>query len=167
MSNDVLPFETNGVIDPKKLLEWLPKDLFIGGNWEPGAAGERFEVLNPATGIALTQVASGNAADAQAALDRACAIQQEWAATPPRERGEILRRAFELMDSKYRRALAVTITLEMGKPLVQANGEVTYGAEFFRWFSEEACRVRGDYYRLPEGSPVSYTHLTLPTNREV
>ena len=152
MNSDVLPFETDGVIDPTKLLEWLPKDLFIGGNWEPGTAGERFEVLNPATGTPLTQVASGNAADAQAALDKACAIQQEWAATPPRERGEILRRAFTLMDGKYRRALAVTMTLEMGKPLSQANGEVTYGAEFFRWFSEEACRVRGDYYRLPEGS---------------
>lgn len=152
MNNDVLPFEINGEIDTHQLIEWLPKDLFVGGEWEPGVARERFEVLNPATGKPLTQVASGNATDAKAALDRACAVQDTWAATAPRERAEILRHAFELMDGKYCQALAATMTLEMGKPLAQANGEVTYGAEFFRWFSEEACRARGDYYRVPEGN---------------
>lgn len=152
MSDDAIFFETNNTIDTGRLLEWLPKDLFLGGQWEPGAAGERFDVLNPATGQVLTSVANASVADAQVALDRVCAYQESWAATAPRERAEILRRAFELMDGKYRRALAATMTLEMGKPLDQANGEVTYAAEFFRWFSEEACRVRGDYYRVPEGT---------------
>ncbi len=152
MDNEVLDFVNGNSVDIPRLVEWTPKDLFVGGAWEAGAGGERFAVINPATGAVLAKVASAGVEDAAVALDRADAVQEKWAATAPRERAEILRRAFELMDGKYRPVLAATMTLEMGKPLGQANGEVTYGAEFFRWFSEEACRVRGDYYRLPEGA---------------
>lgn len=152
MDNDVLDFVKKDSIDPTRLIEWLPKDLFIGGSWEPSCDAQRFDVLNPATGEVLASVASANETDAQTALDRACAVQEQWAATAPRMRAELLRRAFELMDKDYRQILAATMTLEMGKPLSQANGEVTYGAEFFRWFSEETCRIRGDYYPVPEGN---------------
>lgn len=134
-----------------ELLASIPTGLFIDGEFVDSESGERFDVLNPATGEVIAQVANASSADGARAMDCAVAAQEKWAATAPRVRAEILRRAFELMDTTYREDLAMIMTLEMGKPLPQADGEVTYGAEFFRWFSEEASRIRGDYFRVPEG----------------
>lgn len=134
-----------------ELLASIPTGLFIDGEFVDSESGERFDVLNPATGEVIAQVADASPADGARAMDCAVAAQEKWAATAPRFRAEILRRAFELMDTTYREDLAMIMTLEMGKPLPQADGEVTYGAEFFRWFSEEASRIRGDYFRVPEG----------------
>lgn len=135
-----------------ELLERIPTDLFIDGQFVESSTGERFDVVNPATGEVIASVASASADDAARAMDIAAATQEKWAFTAPRERSEILRRAFELATGKYRDDLALIMTLEMGKPLDQAHGEVTYGAEFLRWFAEEAARIRGDYFRVPEGT---------------
>ena len=137
--------------DITALLKSIPLDLFLEGQFVPATSGQRFEVLNPATGEVIASVADAGEPDGARALDAAAAAQRDWAATAPRVRGEILRRAFELMDGPWRRTLAQVMTLEMGKPLAQADGEVSYGAEFLRWFSEEAARIRGDYFRVPEG----------------
>ena len=134
-----------------KLLETIPTDLFINGEFRPSSSGERFDVLNPATGEVLTSVASATPEDAAEAMDIAVAAQDGWAATPPRTRSDILYKAFELATTTYRDDLALIMTLEMGKPLDQAAGEVAYGASFLRWFAEEATRIRGDYFRIPEG----------------
>jgi hypothetical protein len=112
---------------------------------------QRTEVVeDPSTGVTLTEVADADAADALAALAAADAAQAGWAATPARQRGEILRRGFEaLMDDID--DLALLMTLEMGKPLVEAKAEIAYAAEFLRWFSEEAVRIPGDYRPAPAG----------------
>ncbi|MCL3778172.1 MULTISPECIES: NAD-dependent succinate-semialdehyde dehydrogenase [unclassified Actinomyces] len=133
------------------LLSRVPTGIFLNGEFTESSSGERFDVLNPATGEVLTTVASATPQDAATAMDQAVAAQRTWQFTSPRERADILRRAFELATTTYRKDLALLMTLEMGKPLAQADGEVTYGAEFLRWFAEEAVRVRGDYFRLPEG----------------
>lgn len=134
-----------------QLLESIPTDLYINGEFRPAASGKRFDVLNPATGEVLISVADAGPEDGAEAMNLAAEAQEAWAATSPRERADILRRAFELATTTYREDLALLMTLEMGKPLDQADGEVTYGAEFLRWFSEEATRIRGDYFRVPEG----------------
>ena len=134
-----------------ELLSRIPTDLFIGGEWRASSTGERFDVLNPATGEVLTSVASASPQDGKEALDAAVAAQEEWAATSPRVRSDILYKAFELATTSYAEDLALIMTLEMGKPLDQAAGEVAYGASFLRWFAEEATRIRGDYFRIPEG----------------
>ncbi|MGZ5401326.1 MAG: NAD-dependent succinate-semialdehyde dehydrogenase [Nocardioides sp.] len=136
-----------------KLSDLLPdeqRNLHIGGEWREGDAGERFVVLDPADGSVLTDVADGSAGDAMDALDAAAAAQRDWARTAPRERGEILRRAYELIIDRAD-DFARLISLEMGKTLVEAKGEVTYGAEFFRWFSEEAVRIHGRWMQAPAG----------------
>lgn len=133
-----------------QLLDSIPTDLYIGGEFRPASSGNTFDVLNPATGEVIAQVADATPEDGMAALDAAASAQRAWAATSPRERSQILRRAFDLVQ-EYREDLAAVMTLEMGKPLDQADGEVTYGGEFLRWFSEEAPRIRGDYFRVPEG----------------
>jgi succinate-semialdehyde dehydrogenase/glutarate-semialdehyde dehydrogenase len=126
------------------------RGLFIAGKWREANGGQRFDVLDPADGSVLTDVADGDVHDAVAALDAAVAVQAEWAATAPRERGEMLRRSFEaIMDRAD--DFAELISLEMGKTLAEAKGEVTYGAEFFRWFSEEAVRVHGRWMHAPAG----------------
>ena len=109
------------------------------------------EVEDPATGETLTTVASATAEDGKAALDAAVAAQHDWAATAPRERAEILRSAFELITERAD-YFAMLMTLEMGKPLAQSKGEVTYGAEFFRWFSEEVVRIAGRWATSPDGN---------------
>ncbi|WP_082748965.1 NAD-dependent succinate-semialdehyde dehydrogenase [Nocardioides jensenii] len=109
-----------------------------------------FDVLDPADGSVIDQVPDASVDDARAALDRAVAVQPDWAATPPRDRGEILRRAFELLTERADE-FARTISLEMGKPLAEGKGEVAYGAEFLRWFSEEAVRIRGSWLAAPAG----------------
>ncbi len=127
-----------------------PGRLFIGGTWREAESGQRFSVTDPADGSTLTDVADADPGDALDALDAAVAAQAGWAATPARERGEILRRAFELIMSQAD-DYARLISLEMGKTLAEAKGEVTYGAEFFRWFSEEAVRIHGRWMQNPAG----------------
>ncbi len=126
------------------------RNLFIDGSWREATGGERFDVLDPADGSVLTDVADGSPGDAMDALDAAVAAQADWARTPPRERGEILRRAFDLLTERADQ-FARLISLEMGKTLAEAKGEVTYGAEFFRWFSEEAVRISGRWMQAPAG----------------
>src|SRR3954449_8223294 len=126
------------------------RGLLIGGQWRESGTGKRFEVHDPADESVITDVADGNTQDAMAALDAAVAAQGAWAATPPRDRGEILRRSFEaILDQAD--DFAELISLEMGKTLAEARGEVTYGAEFFRWFSEEAVRIHGRWMQAPAG----------------
>ncbi|WP_422214152.1 aldehyde dehydrogenase family protein, partial [Microbacterium sp.] len=128
----------------------VPQQLFIDGVWRDAAAGDRFDVTNPATGAVLARIADGRTDDARRALEAAVASQQAWAKTSPRERSEILRRAYELI-LEHADELAMLITLEMGKPLEDARGEVAYGSEFFRWFAEEAVRVGGDHTLSGDG----------------
>jgi succinate-semialdehyde dehydrogenase/glutarate-semialdehyde dehydrogenase len=135
----------------RKVVDSVPKGLFIGGQWRDSINGATFDVEDPATQEPLCAVADGTPDDATAALDAACAAQAEWAATPPRDRGEILRRTFQLMNERVD-DLALVMTLEMGKPLAEARAEVTYGAEFLRWFSEEAVRIDGRWSVNPNGS---------------
>ena len=117
-------------------------DLYINGRWVPGAAKERFDVINPATEEVLASVASADIADADAALDAAEAAMKDWAARTPRARSEVLRKAWELMTARLE-DFARLITLENGKARADAMGEATYAAEFFRWFAEEAVRADG------------------------
>src|ERR671930_1587865 len=124
--------------------------LYIGGQWSDASSGRTLPVEDPATGEVLAEVADGGQEDALAALDAAVAAQEAWAAHPPRERGEILRRAYEVITERVD-DLALLMTLEMGKPLVESKAEVAYAAEFFRWFSEEAVRIDGRYAVAPNG----------------
>lgn len=133
-----------------ELLASVPTGLLIGGQWRPAAAGGTFDVEDPSTGKTLLTIADAGPEDGAAALDAAAAAQESWARTAPRERGEILRRAFELVTERAD-DFALLMTLEMGKPLAEARGEVTYGAEFLRWFSEEAVRAFGRYSVSPDG----------------
>ncbi|MFF2395548.1 NAD-dependent succinate-semialdehyde dehydrogenase [Nocardia sp. NPDC055165] len=126
----------------------LPVAQFIGGDWVHSAA--TMPVRNPATGEEVATVADGDDRTASAALDAAVAAQDDWAATDPRHRSDILLRAFHLLHADTER-IAHTISLEMGKPLAEARGEVAYGAEFLRWFAEEATRGSGAYFRAPSG----------------
>ncbi|MEI7914905.1 MAG: NAD-dependent succinate-semialdehyde dehydrogenase [Mycobacteriaceae bacterium] len=135
--------------DIHRLLSSVPTGLWIGG--EERSATSTFDVLNPATDEVLTSVANAGAADAIAALDAACAVGDSWAATPARERGEILRSVFETIIDKAD-DIATLMTLEMGKVLPESMGEVKYGAEFFRWFAEEAVRIHGRYTPSPAGT---------------
>src|SRR5690349_16477869 len=112
------------------LLPEAQRRLFIGGTWRDAGEGETFDVLDPADGSVLTPVADGTVADAVDALDAAVDAQADWAATPPRERGEILRRAFEAINDRAD-DLALLMSLEMGKTVKEAKGEVAYGNEFF------------------------------------
>jgi succinate-semialdehyde dehydrogenase/glutarate-semialdehyde dehydrogenase len=137
--------------DERRVIDAAPKQLLIGGHWRDAAGGGRIDVEDPSTGQTLTSVADATPADAIAALDAAVAVQEAWAATPPRERGEILRRAYEAMIDRAD-DLALLMTLEMGKPLAESRAEVTYAAEFFRWFSEEAVRIAGRWSISPDGS---------------
>jgi succinate-semialdehyde dehydrogenase/glutarate-semialdehyde dehydrogenase len=124
--------------------------LLIGGEWREAGGGGTFAVEDPSTGEELTQVADATPEDGMAALDAAVAAQAEWAAHPPRERGEILRRAFEVINHRADE-LALLMTLEMGKPVAESKAEVAYAAEFFRWFAEEAVRIDGRYAVAPNG----------------
>jgi succinate-semialdehyde dehydrogenase/glutarate-semialdehyde dehydrogenase len=117
-------------------------DLYINGQWRDGADKVRFDVLNPATEEVLASVASAEIADADAALDAAEAAMKDWAARTPRQRSEVLRKAWELMTVKLDH-FAHLITLENGKARADAMGEAAYAAEFFRWFAEEAVRADG------------------------
>jgi succinate-semialdehyde dehydrogenase/glutarate-semialdehyde dehydrogenase len=154
-----------------ELLARVPAALFIGGQWVPGSSGRSIAVTDPATGKTIKTIADASVADGAAALDAAVAAQEGWAATPPRVRGEILRRAFDLMQDRAE-DFALLMTLEMGKPLAESRGEVGYGGEFLRWFSEEAVRITGRYGINPEGTgrmivtqvPVGPCFLITPWN---
>ncbi|WP_432565383.1 NAD-dependent succinate-semialdehyde dehydrogenase [Kineococcus sp. SYSU DK003] len=132
------------------LLGSVPRGLLIGGQWLDGTGGRTIEVEDPSTGAVLAHVADATVDDAGAALDAAVAAQDDWRRTPARQRAEILRRAFELVTARAD-DFALLMTLEMGKPLAEARGEVAYGAEFLRWFSEEAPRISGRYSENPVG----------------
>ncbi|NKE09309.1 MULTISPECIES: NAD-dependent succinate-semialdehyde dehydrogenase [Kocuria] len=155
----------------QEVLDRTPKGLLINGQWREASDGGSFDVENPATGEVLATLASATPEDAQAAMDAAAQAQADWARTAPRERAEILRRAFDLVQER-RDDLALLMTLEMGKPLAEANGEVTYGGEFLRWFSEEAVRHYGRNASTPEGNlqmvvrhkPVGPCYLITPWN---
>jgi succinate-semialdehyde dehydrogenase/glutarate-semialdehyde dehydrogenase len=133
-----------------QLLATVPTGLLIGGQWRPAADGATFAVEDPSTGGALLRIADATPEDGLAALQAAAEAQERWGRVPPRERGEILRRAFEAVIARID-DFALLITLEMGKPLAESRGEVTYGAEFLRWFSEEAVRAFGRYSVAPDG----------------
>src|SRR4051812_27137504 len=132
------------------VVEAAPTQLFIGGEWRDAGGGETLAVEDPSTGESLVEVADATADDAKAALDACVAVQDEWAAHPPRERGEILRRVFEAMTERADE-LALLMTLEMGKPLAESKAEIAYASEFLRWFSEEAVRIEGRFATAPNG----------------
>jgi succinate-semialdehyde dehydrogenase/glutarate-semialdehyde dehydrogenase len=126
----------------------VPTQLFLGGEWRDGSDGATFDVVNPATGETIARVASATVADGRAALDAAEKAFPDWAGRKPRERGEVLRKAFELIVAQQEE-LARLVTMENGKALPDSRGEIAYAAEFFRWSAEEAVRVIGDLYRGP------------------
>ena len=128
----------------------VDKQLFIGGKWVDATGGRTSEVIDPATGSVLCAVADASPEDGRAALDAAVAAQPAFAATPPRERADILMRAFELLHERVD-DLALLMTLEMGKPLAESRGEIAYAAEFFRHFAGEAVRIDGGYQTAPAG----------------
>lgn len=152
-----------------EVLARVPFGQFIEGSFV--STPDTFPVHDPATGEVIAQVSDAGAMHAKAALDAACVAAEPWAATEPRRRGEILRRAFELIIERGD-DFATLMTLEMGKPLAEAHGEVAYGAEFFRWFSEEACRIDGRWRMAPAGGnrlltmgqPVGPVYAITPWN---
>jgi succinate-semialdehyde dehydrogenase/glutarate-semialdehyde dehydrogenase len=154
-----------------ELLARVPSQLFLGGQWVDGTSGLTIDVTDPATGLVLKTIADASVADAKRAVDIAADTQESWAATAPRVRGEILRAAFDLLQERLE-DFALLMTLEMGKPLAEARGEVAYGGEFLRWFSEEAVRIAGRYGSNPEGTgrmiitqvPVGPSYLITPWN---
>jgi succinate-semialdehyde dehydrogenase/glutarate-semialdehyde dehydrogenase len=156
------------------VLQKVPTDLFIGGEWRAAGSGGTLPVEDPSTGETLVEVADGQVEDALAALAAAADKQAEWGAWAPRERGEILRRAYEAIVDQTDE-LALLMTLEMGKSLAESKAEIAYAAEFFRWFSEEAVRIHGRYMvnttgkgriltmRQPVGPCVFVTPWNFPT----
>jgi succinate-semialdehyde dehydrogenase/glutarate-semialdehyde dehydrogenase len=152
-------------------LKLAPSELLIGGQWLSAAGGAVMDVYDPATAEVLTRVADGDVEDGLAAVDAAAQAGPAWAATPPRQRAEVLRRAFTLMTERAE-ALARLITLENGKALRDARGEVAYAAEFFRWYAEEAVRALGSLATAPAGGnrimvlrqPVGVCVLVTPWN---
>ncbi len=154
-----------------ELLESVADGLFVNGTWKAAESGKTFAVLDPATGKTIKEIADAGPEDGRAALDAAVAAAPVWARTPPRERAEVLRRTFDLIRERKDK-IALLMTLEMGKPLAESSAEVTYGGEFFRWFSEEAVRITGRYGVNPEGTgrmivsrhPVGPCYLITPWN---
>jgi succinate-semialdehyde dehydrogenase/glutarate-semialdehyde dehydrogenase len=156
------------------VLDGVAKQLYIGGSWRDATGGGTLAVEDPATGQTLVEVADAQPDDALAALAAAADAQRRWAAHPPRERGEILRRAFEAIVDRSEE-LSLLMTLEMGKALAESRAEIAYAAEFFRWFSEEAVRIHGRYMvnttgkgriltmRQPVGPCVFVTPWNFPT----
>jgi len=148
----------------------VPTGLLIGGEWRAGSAGT-LGVTDPATEDTLVEIANGTPEDAIAAVAAADAALPSWAATPPRERAECLRRAWALMIERSE-AIARLMVLENGKALRDARGEVVYAAEFFRWFAEEAVRIEGSVVTAPSGAnrilvlrqPVGVSVLVTPWN---
>jgi succinate-semialdehyde dehydrogenase/glutarate-semialdehyde dehydrogenase len=153
------------------VVEAAPKQLFIGGKWVDASSGATFDVLDPSTGEVLCAVADASPEDGKAALEAAAAAQSAFAAVPPRQRADMLMRAFNLLHERIDN-LALLMTLEMGKPLAESRGEIAYAAEFFRHFAEEAVRISGGYQVAPAGGarflvakqPVGPSLLITPWN---
>src|SRR3954470_1410003 len=153
------------------VVDKVEKHLYIGGEWIDASEGRTLAVEDPATGEALCEVADANPADAMRALDAAVETQAEWAAVPPIERGEILRRAFEKLVERADE-LALLMTLEMGKPIAESKAEIAYAAEVFRWFAGEATRIHGQFNMAGNGvgrvltlkQPVGPSILITPWN---
>jgi succinate-semialdehyde dehydrogenase / glutarate-semialdehyde dehydrogenase len=147
-----------------------PTEMFIGGKWSAGSQGS-FTVLNPSTGQAIADVPRAGTDDLDRALGAAAGALPGWSTTAPRERSEVLRRTFELMIAR-REQIAFVMSLEMGKTLTDSRAEVTYAAEFFRWFAEEAVRIGGELRMAPSGAnriltfrkPVGVALLLTPWN---
>ena len=138
-------------LNETELLAKVPTGLYIGGKWVQGHGEKPISVEDPATGKILLEIANADASDGLAALASAHETQATWSKVPPRERAELLRRTFEPVRERTEE-FATLISLEMGKPIAEARGEVTYGNEFLRWFSEEAVRITGRYGTSPEGT---------------
>ncbi|HEX4807182.1 MAG TPA: NAD-dependent succinate-semialdehyde dehydrogenase [Conexibacter sp.] len=132
------------------VVERVPKGVYVAGAWRDATGGGTLAVEDPSTGEPLCEVADATPEDAMAALDAACEAQAAWARTPPRERGEILRRSYEAVSARADE-LALLMTLEMGKPVAESKAEVTYAAEFLRWFGEQAVRIEGRWAQAPNG----------------
>jgi succinate-semialdehyde dehydrogenase / glutarate-semialdehyde dehydrogenase len=153
------------------LLAKIPTQLYINGEWRDGSSGKKIAVNDPSTGNLLLEIADASVADGKLAIDAAANAQKEWSKTAPRYRGELLRKAFDRVQ-ELKDEFALLMTLEMGKPLSEAVGEVNYGSEFLRWFSEEAVRITGRYGINPENSgraivsyqPVGPCYLITPWN---
>ncbi len=162
------------VAQQETVLQNVPTTLYVAGEWRAASNGETLPVEDPATGQTLVEVGDASVDDAFAALAAAAATQQQWATTAPRERGEVLRRAYQEIVARADE-LALLMTLEMGKALAESRAEIAYAAEFFRWFSEEAVRVHGRYMvnttgkgriltmRQPVGPCVFVTPWNFPT----
>ncbi len=156
-------------VNVEQVITSVPVGQFIAGQWH--TTGAWFDVTDPATGEVLSRVSDASPAEAVAAMDAACEAADGWAATAPRDRAEILRRAFDLIQER-KDTFAALMTLEMGKPLAEAYGEVAYGSEFLRWFSEEACRAEGRWSVAPAGGsrfltmkqPVGPVYAITPWN---
>jgi succinate-semialdehyde dehydrogenase/glutarate-semialdehyde dehydrogenase len=154
-----------------RVVAQVDKKLFVGGTWTDAASGAVLSVEDPSTREILCEVADAGKEDALAALDAAERAQPGWAKTAPRERSEILHRGYQLLMERQE-DLAVLMTLEMGKPLAEARGEIAYAAEFLRWFSEEAVRIEGGFSTSPDGKsrflimrqPVGPCMLITPWN---
>ncbi|WP_314454328.1 NAD-dependent succinate-semialdehyde dehydrogenase [uncultured Microbacterium sp.] len=154
-----------------ELLASVPTGLLINGEWREATGGKTVAVNDPATGDVIHEIADATVDDGVAAMDAAAEAFPSWAATPARERAEILRRAFDLLQER-KEDVALLMTLEMGKPLVEARGEVAYGGEFLRWFSEVTAHTQGRYGANPEGTgrmivshhPVGPCYLITPWN---
>ena len=154
-----------------ELLASVPTGLLINGEWRAAPGGKTVAVQDPATGDVIHEIADATVDDGVAAMDAAAEAFPSWAATPARERAEILRRAFDLLQER-KEDVALLMTLEMGKPLAEARGEVGYGGEFLRWFSEVTAHTQGRYGANPEGTgrmivtqhPVGPCYLITPWN---
>jgi len=157
--------------DEKRVLDLVPTGLYINGVWLDASDGKTFDVFDPATGKLLKTIADASFEDGQEAMAAAHETQKSWAATAPRVRAELLRAAFEKITAMSD-DFAILMSLEMGKPFLEAKGEVAYGSEFLRWFSEEAVRVNGRYQTAPDGKnrlmvlkkPVGPALLITPWN---
>ncbi|WP_168698388.1 NAD-dependent succinate-semialdehyde dehydrogenase [Gordonia paraffinivorans] len=143
--------DSKDVLGPQAILDGVPTGLWIDGRSTPAASGKTFEVFDPATEEVLTSVADAGADDAIAALDSAAGAADDWAATPARERSEILRRTFELLTDRAD-DIAMLMTLELGRALPDSRAETKYGNEFLRWFAEEAVRIGGRFTQAPAGN---------------
>ena len=157
--------------DEKRVLDSVPSQLYIAGKWVDAENGATFDVIDPATGKVLKTISDASPADGMKAMAAAHETQESWAKTAPRVRAEILRAAFEKVTAMAD-DFAILMSLEMGKPFAEAKGEVAYGAEFLRWFSEEAPRIDGRYTTAPDGKnrlmvlkrPVGPALLITPWN---
>jgi len=156
--------------EERRVIDRVPKQLYIGGEWRDGGEGT-LAVEDPSTGETLCEVADASVEDAKAALDAAVRAGPDFATHPPRERGEILRRAFEAIIARQDE-LALLMTLEMGKPVSESRAEIVYAADFLRWFAEQAVRIDGRFAVAPNGQsrlltmkqPVGPCLLVTPWN---